>query len=78
MPTVLRHGPYRLFFYASDRKEPPHVHVGRDDNEAKFWLAPPRLRRNRGFKQRDLNEIERIIEQNQERLMRSWDEYFSG
>ncbi len=31
MPTVLRTGPYRFFFYAGDRDEAPHVHVERDD-----------------------------------------------
>jgi hypothetical protein len=40
MPTVLRSGPYRFFFYAGDGSEPPHVHVERDDSEAKFWLGP--------------------------------------
>lgn len=30
MPTVLRVGPYRFFFYAGDRSEPAHVHVERD------------------------------------------------
>jgi hypothetical protein len=38
MPTVLRAGPYRFFFYAGDRDEPPHIHVERDDHTAKFWL----------------------------------------
>ena len=32
MPTVLRSGPYRFFFYSGDGAEPPHVHVQRDDN----------------------------------------------
>lgn len=36
MLTVLRSGPYRFFLYAGDRYEPPHVHVERDDCEAKF------------------------------------------
>ena len=36
MPTVLRVGPYRFFFYASDRDEPIHVHVERDDKVAKY------------------------------------------
>ncbi|MFN2499896.1 MAG: DUF4160 domain-containing protein [Pyrinomonadaceae bacterium] len=36
MPTILRVRPYRFFFYASDRNEPPHVHVERDDKLAKF------------------------------------------
>ena len=40
MPTVLRFGPYRCFFYAGDREEPPHVHVERDVNVATFWLDP--------------------------------------
>jgi len=44
MPTVLRVGPYRFFFYAGGGEEPPHVHVERDDNIAKFWLDPIRLK----------------------------------
>ncbi|MCO6455665.1 MAG: DUF4160 domain-containing protein [Pirellulaceae bacterium] len=39
MPTVLRVGPYRFFFYAGDGDEPAHVHVERDDSEAKVWLT---------------------------------------
>jgi hypothetical protein len=38
MPTVLRSGPYRFFFYSSDGPEPPHVHVERDAGRVKFWL----------------------------------------
>ena len=48
MPTVLRVGPYRLFFYSGDGREPPHVHVERDDSLAKFWLAPVRLASSQG------------------------------
>jgi len=47
MPTVLRVGPYRFFFYAGDRDEPPHVHVERNDKVAKFWLDPIRLHKER-------------------------------
>jgi len=43
MPTVLREGPYRFYFYASDGGEPPHVHVQRENMVAKFWLAPVRF-----------------------------------
>jgi len=49
MPTVLLSGPYRFFFYASDRDEPPHIHIERDDNVAKFWLDPIRLQSSGGF-----------------------------
>lgn len=36
MPTVLREGPYRVYFVSHDLREPPHVHVDRDDCSAKF------------------------------------------
>ena len=34
MPTVLKVGPYRFFFYAADCVEPPNVHVERDSDKA--------------------------------------------
>jgi hypothetical protein len=36
MPTVLRSGPYRIYFVSHDLTEAPHVHVDRDDLPAKF------------------------------------------
>ena len=32
-----------MFFYSSDRAEPPHVHVERSGRTVKLWLAPLRL-----------------------------------
>src|SRR3989304_2044126 len=52
MPTVLRVGPYRFFFFAADRDEPHHVHVEREDKIAKFWLDPVRLQTSGGFSRR--------------------------
>ena len=78
MPTVLRHGPYRFFFYAGDADEPPHVHVERDDNKAKFWLDPVRLQNSGGFGRTEINRIQRLVEENREDLLRSWHEYFNG
>jgi hypothetical protein len=46
-------------------------------SQAKFWLAPARFRKNKGFKKKELRKIAGLIEQNQERLMESWDEYFN-
>lgn len=77
MPTVLRSGPYRFFFYSDDRDEPPHVHVERDDDVAKFWLVPVRLQRSGGFNRREINRIQRLVGENREQLLRSWDEYFA-
>lgn len=77
MPTVLKVGPYRFFFYAGDYHEPPHIHVERENEMAKFWLSPIRLQNSGGFNRVEIIRIQKIIEANQELLVRSWNEYFN-
>ena len=76
MPTIMRIGPYRLFFYASDRDKPPHVHVERDDKVAKFWLDPVRLQKSGGFSCSEISRIHKMIEENSVKLKESWYDYF--
>jgi len=76
MPTVLRSGPYRFYFYSHEPNEPPHVHVDRDELSAKFWLDPVALARNFGFSARELNGLQSIVQQNQQRLVEAWNGYF--
>jgi hypothetical protein len=76
MPTVLRIGPYRLFFYSSDGDEPPHVHVVRDAALAKYWLDPVRLSNSHGFRSPELRRIGSIISRQRPALMTAWNEYF--
>jgi hypothetical protein len=38
MPTVLVTRGYRFYFYSHETGEPPHVHVDRAGNSAKFRL----------------------------------------
>ena len=45
MPVVLRVRGYKFWFYEADLGEPPHVHVGKDGKEAKFWLNPVKVAR---------------------------------
>lgn len=78
MPTVLRSGPYRFFFYAGDGGEPPHVHIEREDGEAKFWLDPIRLVRSHRFRRQDLRRVRKLIVIHQRQLLESWHEYFGG
>ncbi len=78
MPTLLTVGLYRFFCYAGDRDEPPHVHVERDNNEAKFWLEPIRLQSNRGFSRIEINRIQKLIEEHQEQLLVGWNEFFNN
>jgi Domain of unknown function (DUF4160) len=75
MPTLLRDGPYRVYFYSHDLEEPPHVHVDRDEKSAKFWLDSISMARNLGFKPQELRVIERLLVENQETLLKAWREH---
>ena len=75
MPVVLRVAGYKFFFYQADvANEPPHVHVTKEDNEAKFWLDPVKIAREGKFRKSDLRDIERIIDDNQQFLLNAWNE----
>lgn len=77
MPTVHQEGPYRFFFYSADRNEPAHVHIERDANRAKFWLAPVRVARSVGFGASELLRLWRLVAEHEQLLLRAWDEYFT-
>ena len=76
MPTVLRSGPYRFYFYSHEPNEPRHIHVDRDDLSAKFWLEPVALARNFGFSAKELSTIQFLVEENQARLVEAWNGHF--
>lgn len=72
MPTVLRTGPYRFYFYSHEPNEPPHVHVDRDNLSAKFWLNPVSLARNLWFNARELRRIQSLVTRHQPELLEAW------
>ena len=76
MPTVIRAGPCRLFFYAGDRNEPRHIRVERDDRVAEYWLDPVRLQSSGRFSRLGLRRIRAVIEGNHAPLMEAWNGYF--
>ncbi len=76
MPTVLRVGPYRVYFYSHEPNEPPHVHVDRDHLSAKFWLSPVILARDVGFSASELTKIDRILVDHRHELLEAWNEHF--
>lgn len=54
------------------------MHVERDNCEAKLWLDPVRFARSNGFTASEINKIEKLIVENQQDLLESWDEFFNG
>jgi len=76
MPTVLRWGPYRAFFYSQEGDEPAHVHVRRGDKETKIWLHDVTVAVNAGFRAHEIGDIVRYIRENREVLLRAWHDHF--
>jgi hypothetical protein len=72
MPTVMRIGPYRFHFYSREGSEPPHIHVEREEWEAKFWLSPVSLAANHGFAKAELSHIQRLVEEHCQKLISAY------
>jgi hypothetical protein len=79
MPVVFHYRGFRFFFYSNEGtpREPIHIHVEKDNVEAKFWLRPEvRVAYNDGYDARTLRELLEIVEHNQDRIERAWNEFF--
>ena len=54
-----------------------HIHVERDEVEAKFWLLPEvRVAYNEGYDARTLRKLIVIVQANKGRIERAWNEFF--
>jgi hypothetical protein len=79
MPVVFRERGFKFFFYSNEGspREPLHIHVEKDNVEAKFWLNPVvSLAYNDGYDARALRELQSMIEANRHRIARAWNEHF--
>jgi hypothetical protein len=77
-PTVLREGPYRLFFFSREEAR-AHVHVSHPDGEAKFWIDPSvELATQVGLSIRHLAEARRIVETHLEEIRHAWHRHFGS
>jgi len=78
MPTVLRYGGHRFFFFSNEGNEPPHIHVETAENYAKFWLEPVVLVKSVGYNAKELRQVREVVEQNRNMLTEKWLEYFGS
>jgi hypothetical protein len=76
MPTILRKGGYRFFFFSNETQEPPHVHVQQAERYAKFWLRPIRLAKNVGFRRNEITQIGKIVSEKRSSLLKAWHGHF--
>lgn len=78
MPTVLNINGFRFHFYASDRDEPPHVHVSRGEGYAKIWLEPTvEAQYFYSYKASEQREIMKIVEAHEDFLKQQWHDFFN-
>lgn len=78
MPTVLRIGPYRFFFYSNEKGEPPHIHVQRERFLAKFWLNPVALAGSKRFASHELRTIQKHVEGHRKEFLEAWNEHIGN
>lgn len=78
MPTVLVVGPYSFVFFSSDRTEPVHIHVKRDQLITKFWLDPVSMANNHGFADHEINKIQKLVIEHQQILTEAWHDHFDA
>jgi len=76
-PTVFREKGFRFFFFSREETR-MHVHIHSSDGEAKFWLEPQiELAKNFRLSRVQLHEIEKMIEENYEKLSNAWKNHFT-
>ena len=76
MPTLLIWRGYKFRFYASDRLEPPHVHVSKDGNAAKVWLESLDVEYARGYNEREMSQLSAIVAENRDEWIERWNGFF--
>jgi hypothetical protein len=78
LPTILRIGAYRFFFYSNENGEPPHIHIQRDRSLAKFWLSPVSLASSTRFSPKEIRNMKKLVDNNKPELLEAWNEYFAN
>jgi len=75
-PTVFREKGYRFYFLSNEEKR-VHIHVTSEDGEAKFWIeAIVSLAISHGLNPRELNGIQKIIEEHKNEIIEAWQRHF--
>lgn len=78
MPSVLRVGSFRFFFYSNENNEPAHIHIQRDNMLAKFCLQPVVLASSTRFSPKELKKLRVLVMENKELFMEAWNEHFNN
>ena len=77
-PTIVRDGPFRLFFFSREEKR-ILVHVAHPDGEAKFWLHPRvGLAVDIGLAPAQLRQAQVVVEAHFREIEDAWRRHFGS
>ncbi|MFH1098262.1 MAG: DUF4160 domain-containing protein [Candidatus Desantisbacteria bacterium] len=75
-PTIFSQKGYRFFFFSRE-EERMLIHVYSGNGEAKFWLEPSvSLAQNYGLSQKELGDIQKIVEERKDEIKGGWKKHF--
>ncbi|MBQ9190768.1 MAG: DUF4160 domain-containing protein [Bacteroidaceae bacterium] len=79
MPEVFRFYGFSFFFYSKEH-EPLHIHVEGNGGMAKFkWNGNEfELSEKQGIKANDYKKIKKVIDENDDIIIKRWKEYFDN
>ena len=80
MPVVFRERGFRFHFFSNegDPREPVHVHVVKNDADAKLWLYPEvKFAYNEGFDTRTERWIVATVAAHRQQIEDAWNDHFS-
>ena len=82
MPTILLIRGWRLFFYANERDEPPHIHARKGEIECKYWLYSEDFDIGEAYAYNaspaNRRQIRRIIFENFDYLVAEYERFHQG
>jgi hypothetical protein len=76
MPTVMRIGAFRFYFFSHEPNEPPHIHIDRGEATIKVWLEEVEVAKSRGFRAHEIGAIVAMVDEHRDKLLEAWHEYF--
>ncbi len=77
-PTVFRYKKYQFFFFSREEIR-KHIHVYSSDGEAKFWIEPEvTLDKSEGFSKKELNILQKVIEERLNEIKKAWKKHFES
>lgn len=77
-PTVVRDGPFRLFFFSREETR-IHVHVQHPDGEAKFWLTPDvHLAVNLNLTPAQVRQAQAVVSAHLQEIEDAWRRHFGS